>query len=295
MRRIKFLLERVGYHPGETIEGEVLIQLDEPLKSRELELKFEGTEKTTAYYTDSEGDSQRTREYFPITKDHQQLRGPGPLQPGEHRFPFTVKIPDSAIPSYDGRNVEIFYELKAWVDVPWGFDLEVEKHIYVLPFTPVRDRYYERPIFLGTVDVPETEALSFETMEKRGRHNTPELAVFLDKGLYYAGEKIQLRGLVTNPKGKHLRELDIKLRAYEYSKANGSSEKTKLMSCKLPIPIRSTGRRHQFEDVIRIPEDAPSSFRANNSKVVWELEIELDVAWGWDRELELDVPIFQRD
>ena len=108
------------YELGETITGEVELTAVEavPCRGVRLELVWQTRGKGTA-------------EAHTVWQDqvHQ-----GPLEPGTHRFRFSISLPEGPA-SYDGELIHLGWELRAWVDLSLRRDPGSALPIWVVPPT----------------------------------------------------------------------------------------------------------------------------------------------------------------
>ncbi len=55
----------------------------------------------------------------------------GIVQPGRYSEDIAFLIPEQALPTYEGHNSKISYEVKAWIDIPKHFDIKSNKKFIV--------------------------------------------------------------------------------------------------------------------------------------------------------------------
>lgn len=273
MKEIKIELHREGYLPGEIVEGAVNLTIDKPVKARAVKLDVTGLEETRI--TVSHGKSSTTyREYNYILKDQIILHGPQfeknlELEQGNYVFKFEFKIPEYALPSYNGRNAFVRYKLKARVDVPYWFDIVDKKSFYVF-----RDRAALKLL---------THPAFFQSKNYTQPHSKkPSFYVELPKAGYKGGEAIECILTLKNMTASRIRKVDAKLLGEEYARARRYTRTKTHHMHEIEIPV------HDFIDeipkvcLIPIPTEIPSSYEGRYSNFRWGLEIGLDIPFGLD-------------
>ncbi|XP_015111876.1 arrestin domain-containing protein 17 [Diachasma alloeum] len=124
-----------AYAPGETIIGEVFVDLNEAKSCRGIYLRFKG--KAKVKWTES-GGSRRTRrtcsaeENYFGTEVYVVGRPDGEIElvAGQHVFPFTFTLPMNIPNSFEHKYGEVVYNIKAVMNMAWAWDPET-----CLPFT----------------------------------------------------------------------------------------------------------------------------------------------------------------
>jgi hypothetical protein len=99
--KLEVRLERERYAPGETVSGTVAVTEGGGSRKLEVELRFrEGTSE----------DYEHTVVALPGGELHT-----GDLETGAS-FPFSIALPDDALPSFKSANGELYWELDARSD-----------------------------------------------------------------------------------------------------------------------------------------------------------------------------------
>ncbi len=114
---IKILSLEPCYYPGSVVKGEVLVSIEEPKDYREITIKMRGlartswavsTGNTTVIYSNRETIIEKICVLW--SSDGAPT---GNLPVGDHRFSFSIQLPDIAPPSFRGCIGSITYQLKA--------------------------------------------------------------------------------------------------------------------------------------------------------------------------------------
>lgn len=134
--RLNVTLEKVTYTPGETISGTLHLEVLKPIKITAVRISLRGKEK--AWVRRRRG--RRSVTYFAEHIHFQQYvtcfgfskasgrKGDAELSAGTFAYNFSFALPVNIPPSFDcpGPNAActLAYTLKAYVDIPNGFDAE---------------------------------------------------------------------------------------------------------------------------------------------------------------------------
>ncbi|HYK92918.1 MAG TPA: hypothetical protein VEY07_02615 [Thermoplasmata archaeon] len=217
MRRFGFGQLTPYSYPGGTIQGQVILEVDQPARARDLALNLTGRELSQA--TVSTGKStERIVDQRVVLEQSYDLRPSLTFQdsdhvaPGSYTAPFSFTLPTSAAPSFstsdyhgqggllsgrpDGMYVE--YELEARLDVPWWVDAVAKTEVPI--YSPRR--------VLG-------QLATLQSQPNPGHasiHVQPTSASPM-----VPGSPFSMDYQVSNPAGKHLRGLTVSIvRQVEY-------------------------------------------------------------------------------
>ena len=197
MKYFEIFLEKNIYCPGEKVNGSVILRNDKPISARDVTLKIIGLERTSIEVGSGE-DSTTYHSYNYIFEIKDILAGSGELPPGEHRSTFSFKVPENALPSYHGFNVDITYKIHAQVDIPFWFDLKSQKTFYVL-YHPDNIRSWVKPVSFASPEFHSYDSIYGTEMGLFGpKGQKPSFLIELDKDTYLAGEEITGRITLKN-------------------------------------------------------------------------------------------------
>ena len=90
---IKIQLNNYNYSPGDTIQGNVLLNLKKPTSSESVNITLSGIQKTTNPSTNSKGGMSTNTNYDTIFSFKQPLEGRKDYSIGEKKYTFKIKIP----------------------------------------------------------------------------------------------------------------------------------------------------------------------------------------------------------
>lgn len=102
-----------------TVTGMVSWDSPKPTKIRSLTVELR-------WRTEGRGDTDQA------SAARQEL-AKGQLPPGQHRWPFQLALPPEGPITYEGHLIRIIWELRAFLDVARGPDLEFTVPVTVLP------------------------------------------------------------------------------------------------------------------------------------------------------------------
>jgi len=196
------------------------------------------------------------------------------LSAGEHIYPFSVPLPASLPPSYEGRAGRVGYSVTARAQFPLGPTLKASADVPVI-FVPRAQR--GRPVALsypnegGTVHAGEVSV----NME------LPRRSVEL-------GGVVRGRFAVNNPRRSSIHDVTVSLEACEWVRlaSDRELERTRVGSLvvKPDVPDAET-IESEFE--LAIPENAPPSVEGTAISVIWLLKLQIKTL----PPLELKTPL----
>ncbi len=148
-------LKQFNFHPGETIEGMIILQLNEKVNAKGVSIQFRGTMNTTSGAINNRQTSETVLIDVsqPLDREREYEPTPAPLT-----YPFKIVIPENVIPPEvtapaiggvlgDALKLgQMFgalpsvtktyqWELNAKLDIPWGGDVGQKIQITVSPKT----------------------------------------------------------------------------------------------------------------------------------------------------------------
>ncbi|OGS48355.1 MAG: hypothetical protein A3K68_00300 [Euryarchaeota archaeon RBG_16_68_13] len=255
-------LPRNAYFTGEIVEGAVVVETTREVPSNGLALDILGREATEI--TRGSGDDRRT---YRSSQDQlawrMPLRGPGPLPPGLHRFPFRFQVPFKALPSYAGTHANVSYTLNARLDVPLWLDTVWTGEMFV---------FYDRPSVRHVA----------RPVRFRSGGGGPEVYVELDGDRFFARELIGCRITLLRLGGARVRRVFVRLLGQEWARADGQEETSETFRHEVVVPMEAIRVGMPFEFDIPIPGEVSSSYRGALSYHTYALQVHLDIAWATD-------------
>jgi hypothetical protein len=286
MTTIEITTDKETYLPGEEITGKLTITPTEPFTLRDIILAFygsESTEITRSHYNPATKTTQTTYydEEAEITSDSRSIADIVSTQEGlpsgqsqftvekPHQIPFSFKLPEDALPTYDGECADVSYSIHAKIDIPRKSDVSAEIPIEVL-----------------------TKGNTAEEDSSPEPLSDNDVRVKLDKRTYRRGETIEGTVEMTNNAGKTVRGIELKLYSNEHAEAEDEEEDTTMHEYKMDAPIEETSSsyvtaRFQFT----IPEDVDPTIRGTYFSHEWCLEAKVDIKNAKDMHTSVDISI----
>lgn len=294
MSKLEIRLNKDNFKPGEKVEGKLLLEVDKRLTTRNIQVEIYGrehTEVTRMRY------NVATKTHMPVTYTENveiideslslidkvrqySLQDTGKkivLTPGPYTMSFSFTLPEDATPNYEGEHAEVTYELSAYADIPWGFDLKAEKGICVVH--GVAEKKEGKPVVMN---------------EKSGGLLSPdiEMTVELNKKEFARGEHIEGKVAVTNKSGKKIRNIVLELYANEHAEAEGYTEDSTVMQYDLEIPVDQPDIDYFKQSFkLLVPSDVTPTLRRRYFDLEWYFKASLDIAKAVDLETETEIKV----
>lgn len=146
--QLNLTTNNVTFLPGDTIQGSLRVVVAKAVETTAVRIKVSALEKAsvrvrrgkqTATYRSETLHFEQSIVAFGSTKASGR-KGGATLQPGTYDYPFQVTLPTTLPPSYavatgnGGSTLE--YRIKAYADIPFGFDAEEVYPFHVLSCVP---------------------------------------------------------------------------------------------------------------------------------------------------------------
>jgi len=184
------------------------------------------------------------------------------LSAGEHVYPFTIPLPGSLPPSYDGRAGRITYTVTARMLFPVGSSTKVARDAQVV-YQPRSQR--GRPI-----------ALSYPNAN--GAVQESELSVNLELPCrdVEAGGSVAGRVSIANPQRTPIEKISLTLESCEWVRP--SSEKglqRELVDSLTITPDDPAAEASKLDFELKVPENAPPTVEGAAISVIWLLKLSL--------------------
>ena len=283
---------RQVYYPNEQLHGQVIVNLNSPMKMRNVRLNLCG--KGYCHWSESHGSgkNRRTHHYtgretlIDLTSilfgNPPGQGGQNPEHPaGRYVYPFMFQLPPVLPSSVEAGIGYIRYFLKATIDKPWKFDHNTKHPVIINEIIDTNDPSYlmqpggEQHKEVGCCCCPSGP------LSIRGH---------IDRKAYCPGEQISITAQAENRTTRDMTAMKAKLKKVtEYH----ASSKTKYRHDTIATITGAGIPRGEFANwtnqLLNIPPTPPSIFSSNVVKVRYHVELEVDVPWGFD--LDLQIPI----
>lgn len=197
------------------------------------------------------------------------------LSPGEHTYPFSIPLPASLPPSYDGKAGRVIYTVTAKAQYPLGRTTRVTREVKVAALPrPQRTR----PV-----------ALTYPSANGAVHANEVSVNLELPRRAVMLGEPVSGRISISNPKGVPVSEVAVSLERCEWVNFVPDAEMERRSVGELTaVPENPKAESYDTEFDLLVPQDASPTVEGTNISVLWLLRIRIDT----DPAVEFKTPVF---
>mmetsp|Transcript_1992 Transcript_1992/g.7198 ORF Transcript_1992/g.7198 Transcript_1992/m.7198 type:complete len:372 (+) Transcript_1992:30-1145(+) len=278
---IAVALEKCEVRQGSDVVGELIVTVDKPVEKvaafrvallgnvHSKVTRGSGKHQTT-HFDDVEVCNE-AKVMVPRRMERSADGMWGRLSVGEYRTPFTIKVPDYAVPSDRmNRGAKVQYILHCGLMRPyrgvWSALKSIVKPQYVCKLVIVFAT--PQPQRAAALVAPQTAQRSkaFTMSRSKGELSA---TVRVDQGYFYAGDRVQVHVKVENNSAKHVKRLSLQFVEYGIITAKGHTESfTKLVSQATVKEAIKKGETRTIEAIVQIPHDYR---RVSFLTPVWEM------------------------
>ncbi len=196
------------------------------------------------------------------------------LSAGEHIYPFSISLPASLPPSYEGKAGKIRYRVTAKFQPAIGRAIKVSKVVEVM-FMPRLHR--GRPMALG---YPEADG-TVQPIDIKASIELVERMVGM-------GEAVQGSFSISNPKGAAIPRVTVSLEVCEWVRLTVDKEiQRDRVDMAVIVPEDPSAMLIEAPFKLRLPKTAPPTIEGSAISVIWLLKLTLDT----DPTIEVKTPI----
>ncbi len=285
-------LSRDVFATGRRLSGVVVFRLGRPANIHSLVVSVTGCEKPAAASV-ARALRRRTsffhREFLLSGRDQPRLfsdrvsqlwnqilaRDTGHrLSEGDHTYPFSITLPASLPPSYEGRAGRIDYRVAARVQYPAGGRLSIFTEVPVV-FVPRAQR--TRPV-----------ALSYPTADGTVHSAETRVSIELPQRSVEMGRSIAGRFRIENPQRVHIGAIDVALEMCEWVRLTQERElhRDGVDLCHV-APQDPTAPTIEGEFELRVPESGSPTIEGTAISVIWLLKLSVDT----EPPIEVKTPV----
>lgn len=289
---LELLLSHAAFVTGRRLSGVVVFRLSRPTSIRALTVTISGREtpigaslartlrRTSSFFArevllsgmepprlTSERVSQLWNAF--LGRDRGRM-----LSPGEHTYPFSMPLPASLPPSYEGKAGRIGYTVTARVQFPLGRGLRVAADV---PVVSVPRAQRGRPI-----------AISYPT--EGGTVHAGEVSVNLElpRRSVELGGLISGRVTINNPRRAEIADGTVSLETCEWVRLSSDRELQRTRADSAAIkPSDPTAELIESDFELTVPAGGAPSVEGTAISVIWLLKLYIDTS----PPLELKTPI----
>lgn len=196
------------------------------------------------------------------------------LSPGEHTYPFSIPLPASLPPSYNGGAGKIEYMVIVRVQFPLGDSIHIAESVPVV-FVPRNLR--ARPM-----------AISYPTADGMVHDSEVKINLELPRRSAELGSTMKGHFSIDNPHGVNIADVVVSLEACEWLRLSEEKElqRERVDSCKIELD-NSSAPVIEADFELNIPESAPPSIEGTAISIIWLLKLYLHT----DPPVEFKTPV----
>ncbi|XP_066930482.1 arrestin domain-containing protein 3-like [Clytia hemisphaerica] len=297
VREFSIMLDsnRQVFYPGETVTGNVILDLQGQMSMKGITIEFEG--KSFCHWTEQtwEGTGEDRRQvtkhiegkekYFEnktclfgaISGGHTRIH-----PHGHFKYPFVFNIPQSVPSSFEGSHGRIRFELKAEIDIPGKRDIKTRRPITINEIVDTNNPNYGQS---------PNGRLTKEVGCLCWKAGNLDVEGHIDRKCYCPGELILVNSQVQNQTTKDMKALKAKLYQDILYIAEGHKQKREnKVIARIDGPQIPQGKNETWSNrPLAIPACPPSISKSSIIKVSYMVRVEVDVPWGIDPKIEMPI------
>lgn len=285
-------LSREVFATGRRLSGVVVMRLSKPVNIRSLNVSVEGVELPTGgslVRALGKGGTFFEREILlsgalqpRLASDRVSLVWNGvlgrytgrTLSAGEHTYPFSISLPASLPPSYEGRAGKIEYKVTARLKPAVG---RATKVVRTAPVVFVPRMHRGRPV-----------ALSYPTADGTVHSTEINMGIELPERMVAMGDNVEGRFTISNPHGMVIPRVTVSLDVCEWLRLSVDREiQRDRVDIAVIKPEDPEALSIESTFALRVPRSASPSIEGTAISVVWLLKLALET----DPPIEFKTPI----
>ncbi|CAG5121161.1 unnamed protein product, partial [Candidula unifasciata] len=259
------------YHVDSILQGQVTVELNEPMKLRGITLHFEGKAYVQWTETDSTGAGNRRGETDPYSSSEVYLNqdslllGVFPnqgtstveLAQGRHVFPFQFQIPQGLPSSFEDLHGHVRYTVQCTIDKPWKIDHTTKRPFTILSMLDLN----QMPDCLQRIEGTNqrTQCCCCCCCCCCGKSGPIQATFYVDRAGYVPGEAIRLFAEINNNSNQRIDKsyVDLKMMITYHSTTKSKMQFKEVARVTRP-GIGAFGRDQWSGEVLVIPALPPS-------------------------------------
>ncbi|BFZ02476.1 hypothetical protein BsWGS_05515 [Bradybaena similaris] len=208
------------FYAGTLLQGQVTVEVNEPMKLRGITLRFEGkayVHWSESHSTGSGRNRRTTTRHYSASEVYfnqdsllfgsfsNQGSNTVDLAQGRHVFPFQFQIPQGLPSSFEGFHGHIRYTVKCTIDKPWKFDHTTKRPFTIISILDLN----QQPNCLQRIQGANQKTLCCWCCKSGPIHAT----FYVDRAGYVPGEAIQLFATINNGSNRKMDKsyVDLKM------------------------------------------------------------------------------------
>lgn len=197
------------------------------------------------------------------------------LSPGVHTYPFSIPLPASLPPTYQGNAGSVTYTVTVRAHFPLRRAVRISKDVRIVA---VPRTHRARPV-----------ALTYPTADGSVHANEISVSVELPGRAVARGTCVAGKINVSNPKRVPIREISIALENCEWVRLASNRElQRQAIDRQMIVPDDTEAESFATQFELNVPEDAAPTVEGTTISVIWLLRMRLDT----DPAVEFKTPLF---
>ncbi|XP_004207784.1 arrestin domain-containing protein 3 isoform X1 [Hydra vulgaris] len=278
------------FYPGQNMSGCVVMALSSPMEMRGIKVTAKGKGECHWSETTGSGDDRRTHHYrgsedlfeFQLWVHGNTAKFTN--EAGRFFFPFNFILPPVLPSSFEGLHGHIRYKVYAEIDKPWKFNDKTTRAFSIN-------------------ELIDTNLPNYNSVQPNGSTHKDvgccccaagplDLTASIDRSAYCPGELIFITAEALNNTTRNMAGMKAQLYKHvEYI----ASHKRKCCSEKIAViqgPKIPKGESDSWQNQpFLIPATCPTISTSSLIKVWYELSVEIDVSWGFDPAVRMQIII----
>ncbi|KAK6178697.1 hypothetical protein SNE40_011221 [Patella caerulea] len=282
------------FHPGERVDGQVIVELKGDMKMRSLRIFMRGVAKV--HWTESRSTGSRLGsytehynaevEYFfkrQVLFGGEISDGRDTLTEGRHQLDFSFELPMGGIStSFEGKHGSVRYWLKAEMDKPWSFNHKTKKAFTVISPIDINRSEYQTQV---ECSVEKTLCCWLCTS------GPISITARTDRRGYCPGESIAISAEFDN----HSSRTVIPYATLYQTQAFFASGKSRVRRTKFTVltglPVAPGTRGSWDSQLLKIPAVSPSIMNCCVMKVDYFVKVALHIPGAYNLRMHLPIVI----
>ncbi|KAI3372472.1 hypothetical protein L3Q82_022962, partial [Scortum barcoo] len=264
------------FSEGDSVAGAVTFTLTKETKVKSLLVKIKG--EADVHWTEGSGDDSTSysarRRYLKVKEYLVAENAKGTVLPqGEHRYNFTLKIPQGVMPpSFKGLHGKIIYMLEAKISRSWRWParVNIELNFVSKPFPPLGQS-------------PQSGSVGKEMgIFSKGEVN---MSATVDRKVCSPGDTLFVVAKICNSSSKKMRPKFNIYKKIVY-RASGSTTTSSESMCKMVGETITPKSEETVSCQLKIPDDViPTLYNCDIISVDYYLKVYLDISFAFDPEV----------
>ncbi|RNA00936.1 arrestin domain-containing 3-like, partial [Brachionus plicatilis] len=267
------------FHPGDLIVGKIVISLSKKVKVNKIKILLNGI-ANVGWLEDKT--SRNDTKYVHANKNYIHLDliliENKSMEAGRHKFPFSIKLPDTLPSSFQDNHGSISYSLKALFDIPWNFEKSTKKDLTIYSNVDLNS-------FVGLAE-PKTVSVRRSSGFELFENNNIRITLAVDKTGFAPGEPVIFTATIQNETSKDLKHIKMNLvQNCKFNIDNESKEiQKKISTIEYANHVAKKSTQKWLCSNWILPQTCPSSVdEFDLVKISYNLELKMTASIGFKK------------